>query len=414
MACRTKVLLTAVSALFICSCGELPTQTAGEGEGTVSVRVWLGSGNGLAKSRAVARTSWDSVVVAVTAQDMHPVRIAASLDPKSPFVDEDIAGIPAGKDRTVEVYTVNSEGERIHSDKQIIEEILPGEVVPVSMALRPIRGSIYLNLADIPHEVDSVICTFACEQDTFTTASSRSAMLNLCIDNVPDSSEGILMILGLDELSEVIYADTLQLIFSSTSGAVMHAEFKKCGAGLRLQLSLDRPHSTIISGSMEGESGIGDESGELYFTEIMYYACGDSDYVEIYNPSSDTVTYDTLFLEQHGTRGTITKNLCNVRIAPKGRFVVGDSDAPATWTDTSVVLDLTTTGRWIVLRKSSGEAIDWVAYADEDQDWPKPERFHAIEFTSGVDGAFENNFGRNWTTAREPIGDTDHFGTPGE
>lgn len=414
MACRTKIFLATVSALFICSCGELPTQTAGEGDAALSLRVWLESGRSLAKSRAVARTVWDSVVVLVTAQDMSPVRFVAPLDPGTSFIDEEISGIPAGKNRVVEVFTVNENGDRIHSDTHTIREIVPGQVVPVSMALRPIRGSIYLNLADIPGPVDSVICTFACRIDTFRVASSRSTMLNLCIDNVPDSSEGILIIEGLDSAGKTIYSDTLQLTFSTTSGAVMHAEFKKSAAGLRLQLSLDRPHSTVISGSMNSNSGIENESGELYITEIMYYSCGDSDYVEIHNPSSDTVTFDTLLFEQHGTRGAIIKPLYNVRIVPEGKFVVGDSDAPPAWTDTSIVLDLTTTGRWIVLRKTSGEVIDWVAYADKDQEWPDPERFHAIHFVPKNNGAFENNFGRNWRTSQDPIGETSHFGSPGQ
>ncbi len=412
MICRARIFFVTALALFICSCGELPTQTAESGEGALSLRVWLDSGSGLAKSRGIARTTWDSVVVSVTGDDMDSVRIAAPLDPGSPFVDEEISGIPAGKNRIVEVYTVNTNGDRIHYDQHTIREIAPGELVPVSMALRPIRGSIYLNLADIPTHVDSVVCKFACETDTFTTASSRSAMLNLCIDNVPDSSEGILIIAGLDSAGKAVYTDTIPMIFSTTSGAVMHAEFRKSAAGLRLQLSLDRPHSTVISGSMDAKDGIDHESGELYLTEIMYYACGDSDYVEIYNPSSDTVTFDTLLLEQHGTRGTIIKSLYNVSIPPEKRFVVGDSDAPAAWADTTVVLDLTTTGRWIVLRKTTGEVIDWVAYADEDQDWPKPERFHAIQFDPRDNGAFENNFGRNWRVAEEPIGDSSHFGSP--
>lgn len=412
MTCRARIFFVTALAFFIYSCGELPTQTAESGEGALSLRVWLDSGSGLAKSRGIARTTWDSVVVSVTGNDMDPVRIAAPLDPGSPFVDEEISGIPAGKNRIVEVFTVNTNGDRIHSDRHTIREVSPGEVIPVSMALRPIRGSIYLNLAHIPAEVDSVVCKFVCETDTFVTASSRRAMLNLSIDNVPDSSEGVLIIAGLDGAGEAVYVDTLHIVFSTTSGAVMHADFKKTATGLRLQLSLDRPHSTVISGSMVPEGGIEHESGELYFTEIMYYAGGDSDYVEIYNPSSDTVTFDTLLFEQHGFRGVDTKNLHNISIPPRERFVVGDSDAPEAWTDTSVALDLTTTGRWIVLRKTTGEVIDWVAYTNEDQDWPKPKRFHAIQFDPRDNGAFENNFGRNWRVAEEPIGDSSHFGSP--
>jgi hypothetical protein len=157
----------------------------------------------------------------------------------------------------------------------------------------------------------------------------------------------------------------------------------------------------------------------------MYYAVGDSDYIEIHNPTDAAVVLDTMVLEVVETSSRSIRYILHVNIEAGGYLVVGDSDAPregaaaTDWNiDTTVVYNLTTTGRWILLkaRQSDGSpgVIDWVAYSgDDEQGWPSAGSRHAIELDSLPTDPEYNNYGCNWIIATREIGTSGHYGTPG-
>ena len=409
-----KALLSTIAAalaLALSSCGTLPSASDSDGTGSLGLRIWVNSA--LSKSTRATQTTWDSLIVVVSAPDMTPVRQAFKFDAlQSAFLDT-IAGVPEGDDRVVEAWTATKEGVQVHHGVSAAVSVVAGETTPVALQLSATKGSIYINLADVPTNVDSVFAAFYFGADSLTAKDKRSAIMYLSIDNVPDSTSGILVIRGIDIDGKTIYCDSLELLFRSEQNATMQAQFLAKQGGLALDISIQRPGVTVVSGQMAEQSAPGSEAGPLLITEILYYADGDSDYIEIHNPTATGYAADTLILEVINTSSTTTIRLLNVSISAGGFLVVGDTDAPAAWVDTVSAMDLTTTGRWIVLKSTDGTVLDRVSYTKSDQEWPNCSKYYSIELvTKSTDPVF-NNYGSNWQVATTPIAASLYYGTPG-
>jgi hypothetical protein len=405
-------ILAGLTLLALSSCGSYPSAPDGGRYGSVSVRVWVNAA--LSKSQRAAQTTWDSLILVVSATDITPVYRSFALNPLQTSVLDTIDGIAEGDNRRVEGWTCTRDGLRIHYGLSGSVSVTAGQTTPVAMQLRPVRGSIYISLADVPANVDSVFATFYFHSDSLGTKDKRSALMYLSIDNVPDSSDGVLVIRGTDLSGSTIYCDSLALLFRTEQNVTMQAQFLAKQGGLSLDISLQRPGVTVVSGQMAGEPAPGAEAGPLIISEIMYYTDGDSDYIEIHNPSSTVFAAETLILEIVNTSSTTTCRLGNVSIPSGGFLVVGDSDAPAAWVDTTCAMDLTTTGRWISLKSTGGALIDWVSYARNDQEWPNCPKYHSIELALRSTDPQANNYGCAWVTAAAAIGGSDCFGTPGQ
>jgi hypothetical protein len=389
----------------------MPT-AGGAGEtGQLCVRVWLESR--LMKTGKRDETTWDSIVVKVSAPDMQPVRIAGRFDPLQPAFVDTIDNIPPGANRLVEAWTCTKNGLQIHYCSQVVPSIREGQTASAVLNLRAVRGSIYINLADVPVEVDSVFAAFYFGADSLTAKDRRSAIMFLSIDNVPDSTAGTLVIRGTDVNGATMYSDTLALTFYTGGNETLQAQFCAAPGGLALSLSLPLPGVTVVSGAMAGPQQPSTEQGGCVISEIMYYTDGDSDYIEIHNPADTAFHADTLIIEIINTQGT-TRIMCpSFVVPPGGFFVLGDSDAPAAWVDTVCAIDLPTTGRWILLKTPDGSVIDWVAYTKSDQEWPAGLKYHSIECSPTTCDPTVNNYGRNWTTVTAPVTGSNCFGTPG-
>jgi len=405
-------LSTMALVLSLSSCGTLPTAGGVDETARLSVRMWIEKP--LSKTTQALQTSWDSLVIVVSSPDMTPVRTARRVNPGLSSVIDTIGGITEGKNRLVEAWTCTREGLRIHYGACLVDDIAAGEIKPVAVQLRPMRGSIYINLANVPANVDSVFAAFRFGADSLTAKAKRSAMMYLSIDNVPDSTAGVLIIRGTDTTGAVIYSDSLAFVFYASQNVTMQAQFLAKPSGFAMSISIQEPGVTLVSGQMGGAIIDGNERGPLIITEIMYYSDGDSDYIEIFNPTPVAFVADTLLLEIVNTSNVTRCRLTNVRIGPRGYFVVGDTDAPNEWCDTVVAMDLTTTGRWIILKAKDGTVIDWVSYIGGDQEWPKAVKLYSIEMDMLSCDPVYNNYGRNWNLATASIAGTNCFGTPGK
>ncbi|MBD3391047.1 MAG: hypothetical protein GF418_03240 [Chitinivibrionales bacterium] len=400
-----------VVCLSLTSCGTSPMASHGDAEGSVSVRVWVD--RGMSKAGRALQTTWDSLVVLISAPDMSPVRRAIALDPLQPAVLDTIDGVPEGDGRVIEAWTCTREGVRIHHGASDEFSVESGRITPVALQLGATRGSIYINLANVPADVDSVYAGFYFGADSLCVKDKRSALMYLSIDNVPDSTGGILVIRGVDARGATVYADSLEILFCARQNVSMQAEFLAKEGGFALDLALDLPGVTVVSGLMEDGEAPEGECGPLVISEIMYYAEGDSDYIEIHNPADVAFQIDTLTLEVVNTSSTTTCRIPAVTIEAGGFLVVGDTDAPPAWTDTSCALNLTTTGRWVALKGAGGSLIDRVSYTRNDQEWPDCPKYSSIELLPEAMTPRLNNYGRNWRVAETPIDGTECFGTPG-
>jgi hypothetical protein len=400
-------LMAGVVVLLLASCGTLPT--ASSDSGSLSVRVWVE--DQLSKELKTLETTWDSLVIQVSGPDMAPVRYASKADNFHQALLDTIEGVPEGKNRMVEAWTITKAGVRIHYGVSMVATVAAGEMVPVVLQMKPVRGSIYINLANVPANVDSIFAAFLFGTDSIIAKDKRAAIMYLSLDNIPDSTFGTLVIRGADAGGVTIYSDSLSFVFYTTQNVTMQAQFMSKPGGLCLEISLQLPGVTVVSGQMGQATVQGEEKGPLVISEIQYYADGDSDYIEIHNPSQTEFSADTMILEVFNTSSTTRCIMTNVYIGPGGFFVIGDSKAPSSWADTVFSMDLTTTGRWIVLKAKDNSIIDWVSYTSKDQEWPTAVKYHAIETDSLYGNPESNNYGRNWHSAETLVEGSTHYGS---
>ncbi|MBD3316305.1 MAG: hypothetical protein GF344_11005 [Chitinivibrionales bacterium] len=419
-------LRIAAAGIIVCGCGELPQEVTRGDVGTLHVNVWISKPGERVKARRAMETNWRKLILQVSGEDMDTMRDTSQTSMTESYHQIELAGIPAGKNRIVQGWTEDTDGARVHGGSATVAELEPDQIETVALALDAYLGSIYIVLGDVPPTIDSVFACFAFDNDTLWDRQERSGLLEMCIDKVPDGASGNLIITAVDAFGDTLHEDFKTFAFNAGINQSLEAEFSAnnhtASGELTAQVYLSRPGVTVVSGLVGTETPVGPELGPLIISEIMYYAVGDSDYVEFYNPTDSTLFFDTLMLEVVGTSSSPMRYFYNVSIAPNGYFVIGDSDAPrgdGAWNlDTTAVLDLTTTRRWLILKSRQADGsvgtIDWLAYSgSDDQGWPSKSRLYSIELDSLPDDPAYNNYGRNWISATTEIGSSEHFGTPG-
>jgi hypothetical protein len=399
-----------MAALLLNSCGNLPT--ASSEQGSLSLRIWVE--NQLSKQQKTTETTWDSLIIQISAPDMETMRYSQKVDRNRPAVLDTVEGVPEGKKRLVEAWTCTKAGLMVNYGSYIVPEMSAGEIVPVALELIPVRGSIYINLAGVPIGVDSIFAAFYYGTDSVVAKDKRAAIMYLSLDNVPDSTYGTLVIKGTDAKGVTIYSDSLSFIFYTMQNVTMQAQFMSKPGGISLDIGVIVPGATVVSGRMGQQGADSQETGPLVISEIMYYSEGDSDYIEIHNPSAEPFSADSVVLEIVNTSNISRCVIRNIRIAANGFFVIGDVDAPSSWADTVFQMDLTTTGRWVYLKAKDGSIMDWVSYTSDDQDWPDGLRLHSIVTDTLYSDAEANNYGSNWKISQTLADSSDCFGSPGK
>jgi hypothetical protein len=407
------------AALVMASCMNNPSNVHKGSVGNLEIRASLAKPQNqsvLAKSTRTMATTWDSCVVKISASDMDTIDTAFKFSPQDASIIIALDNVPAGKQRSIEVFTKTKANLVVHVSSNQVVDISAAEKKVLNFRLVPVLGSIYIDLTNIPTSVKRVCAEF----DGDTICDDRATKLFLSIDNVPDKTSDSLIIIGTDSTGAVIYHSSLWLAFSAIVDTTLATIFGRVSTSVSMTMSAQVPATTVVSGFVGSTRTIAYETGRLLISEIMY-AANDSEYVEVYNPSGSTYA-DSLILEIDGQ----FRSLGTVSIPAKGFFVIGRKSLP--WSDAypsvSTALDLSSGGNWLSLRsKANGDTVmDWVAFtgSSNSQEWPNPGTApkKSIVVDSVCTDPLYNNYGRNWTIAQTlisasyPSVSTTQYGTP--
>jgi len=280
----------------------------------------------------------------------------------------------------------------IHYGSENIRRLRTGDIIPIAINLVPIKGSIYINLTDIPRNIDSVFVAFITTDTTYVVKSKRSGIVFLSIDNVPDQTEGSLIIDGISLDCSASISDTIDFTFSSTTNQNIDAQFFAPSATFTLSIAIPSPSTTVISGNASTYQY--PESGPLAIVEMLVYGENESDYISIENTSDSSFYTDTLILTISGPSGKEELIIEDVSIAPHAHFTIGGENATAS--DITTSLSLPTTSRTIEIHTSDNAILDRLSYTMGDQDWPSASKNIPIRCTQEDDPVNANNFGENW------------------
>lgn len=398
-----------VAAVLFLFCGNYPSSLESK-NGSLVIRAQILQSN-LAKASESMLTTYDSVVVVVSASDIGTMRRSKKITLGEFLFTDTFPGIPSGSNRKITVTTVDKSGFTVHVDSvgSRTVRIYPGSVSDVNAVLVPAVGSIYLQIAGIPTSVDSIFASFVSNDTSWVVHVARNTRVFISIDKIPNKTKGTLYVSGVGSGGDTIYTASRDLTFNALSNSSVTLEFKGLPGNLSLNLSIYDPGITLVSGSMDGLNIADSESGILFITELMYKV-DKAEYVEIYNPGTDSLFLDTLLVVLDKTINTIT----DVEIEGKGFYVFGRGDG--SWIDQSnSFLNLSASGNWIALLSKDSTVIDQVIFTGESNkiEWPVVKDSRSIELVNKSYDALSNNFGRNWRECPVFYDSAGWYGTPG-
>lgn len=404
-----------VALWILGSCGKMPNAVDQHSEGSLEIHAYFAD-NALAKESTVTQTTFDSLIIEVSASDFKTIRQSQPISTAGPIVIDTMSKIPSGSNRSVKIYTVNKAGVTIHTDSTGIKTvtIAAGATTLINSVLIPAFGSIYFQIDDIPTNIDSLFASFtSTDNKVWSSHIKRSPKVYMSIDNVPNQTKGTLFVAAVDSIGDTLFSASLALTFDALHNSSIPLQFTTTPGGLAMTLSIRLPGITVVSGSLGAEQPAAQESGVLIITEIMY-AVNDSEYVEVYNPGTADRTFDTLFLDLDGTYRAFT----NITVASKHCFVFGRCPLP--WVNayptSSSFLDLSSTGNWITIRAKDSTVIDQVIFAGgtNSLEWPVVSGKCSIVLDPSINDPISNNYGRNWHAATTLIDPSlTQYGTPG-
>jgi len=419
----------ALPAVFLLvTCGKNPAQPAARGCGQLQVWAHVVQGKGLSKCAKTTATSWDSLVVRITASDMDTLQRSFKFDPSEAYVNFSLSDVPAGKARMIEVWTKNRKGLLIHASIRKKTDLAVGEIQTLDFSLAPKRGSIYVDISNIPvslsgDTIGMVFAAFRFNSQVLSDSAKRGKSVFLSIDDVPDSASGMLDISGLGLSMDTLYQCRCALTFYALKDTTFSVKAATVSTGVSLNITVANTGVTVIATSLDTGKTIGLEHGPLIISEIMY-AANDSEYFELYNPLDKDSTFDTLFLDIDGTYRAFS----HITVQAHGFFVIGRKNLP--WVNAvhpvASALDLLSGGgNAVVLRAKDSTVMDWVAFLGNgnNQGWPSiGSGKKAIVLDSLFADPTYNNYGKNWAAAATAINNsnpknalpaTSQCGTPG-
>ena len=421
--CVFFVFAVIVPLLFSCVRSSNPV-TAGGG-GAIEIRARVVNpppAAGRAGGRgAVAATVAERLVVEVSGSDLAPVRIESGrIDLTRPSLNETIAGVPVGKNRRVTIWAVEKGGGVTHIDSLESRTVNIDATAPATIfaTLIPAAGSIYLQFAGLSTAVSSVHASFVSHDGAVVreSAVSRSAKTFMSIDNIPHLTAGTLRVFIIASGGDTTHIATRELTFNARGNNSIDLQFFESGGGIEAEVTLYTPGVTVGSYNFGSASSSVIETGELIITEIMWNV-GNDNYIELYNPSGDVVFFDTLTTDVDGT----VRDFENVTVGPNAYIVIGRRSLPYAdiHAPTTGGLPVGTTGNWITVRRGrAGPVFDRVICAGNNAalGWPSlsSSNNRSVELARDRYDAAENNFGKHWSAATEPIrGQANQYGTPG-
>jgi len=411
-----KQLIKNILLASFCStwffCGTIPSDSENFSTGTVDLRIWINKPPKLESH--FRETTWDHLIVQISAPDMATMLDTFDVTMEKSFYSFFIENVPAGENRLVESWTIDSEGDIIHGRDSAVIDMEPTQTTPVTSEVHPIKGSLYVVLTGFPAEVDSVLFSFTTSDTAWSVKDKKTTKLTLTIDKVPFGSTGTLSIVGYTVTKDTVASWIKEGFIFTTSNTTIEASFINVGK-IDLSVHITIPGVTIIIGIMNTTDSLEDEKGGLLISEVMYSA-NDSEYIELYNPTG-SVFSDTIIIQiDNGTY-----RFFGITIQPNDFYVIGRDSLP--WSDTfhptQSALNLSsTTGNWITLRAKDSSLIDLVVFqpGSNNQGWPKISGKKSIVLDSLPNDPEYNNYGRNWIPAESYIDQavTQQQGTPGE
>jgi len=411
-----KELTVVSSMLLLFGCGNIPVSEDVIQTGSLEIRSRIIQ-NSLLKTNRSAQTKIDSIIVEVSSVKYSVIHHAVPVINNNIVSNDTVSNIPSDDECTVSVWTVDKKGNIIHKDSIVSHtvKVTANAVTQVYANLKPLFGSIYLQISNIPDTVDTLAAVFVESTGgrSWQVRVPRSPKAYLSIDNIPDRTSGFLSVFGIGPLNDTLYRASKNLIYSVNDSTAVTLEFYTQPGFLIVAMNITQPNSLLVNADMGSFSGDSTETGEVFITEIMY-ASNDSEYVELYNPSLDAIVFDTLKFDIDGE----IKYLSNISIGSKSYFTIGRRILP--WVNIAVspvsFLDLVTNGNWVSIRKKNGQIIDRVIFtgANNTIEWPNISGKRSILLQQGGFSAIGNNYGKNWIAASSLIsGSLTQYGTPG-
>lgn len=407
--------IACVVVIFVMGCGrDMSSNPDHEKQGMLAINALFENGS-LKKLSAASQSSFDSLVVEISGSDFQMLRKSIPVSSVSPVYNDTIFNIPAGENREVRVYTKDKSNQVLHQDSLITQtvRVVAENVTVIFVKLKPGSGSFYLQIANVPDTVDTVVAVFTTGEKTWTSSVKRSSKVLLSLDNIPNGTAGTLSVYGINVQKDTLYRASTPITYILSNTATVHLSFHTQPGTLGLSIMITPAPSTIVSANMGVYTHDTMETGEIFITEIMY-ASNDSEYIELYNPSTIAASYDTLYIDIDGEIRALT----NVIITPNGYFTIGRRQLP--WVSVAMspvsLLDLTQNGNWITLRNKAKEVIDRVVYTgvSNTQEWLQVSGKRSLQLQSHRYSAQMNNYGNSWKVSQELIsGSTSQYGSPG-
>jgi hypothetical protein len=407
---RACLGLSFAALSLLSSCGNMPLSNVKDNAGSLEIHTCVVN-PGLAK----AATNFDSLIVEVSGSDIGVIRYSKPLNLSLPVHSDTLSRIPAGIERQVKIWTVDRSGATIHMDTVSHRSIRidPNATTQLNVVLMPALGSIYIQLENIPTKVDSIVASFTGDNKTvWCVRAKRNTKVYLSIDKITNGTHGILYVAAVDSTKDTLYFASKELTFNAASMQNISLNFTSTPGQLTMSTTVVLPGVTSATGTIAAPETSAVETGALLITEIMY-AANDSEYIEVYNPSTSDLSFDSLYLDIDGTCRLFT----NITVGAQRAFVFGRRPLP--WGDVAhavaSALDLSSSGNWVTIRTKTGAIMDRVVFTGGSNtlEWPNVSGKQAIVLDGSINDAQANNFGRNWHAATTLIsGTANQYGTP--
>jgi len=379
------LLLSAIMCGIFLHCGRSPSEPVWSECGSIKINAIITEN--LKKVSAAAATSFENMVVEIYGFGMDTLRFNRKINDNPMVINDTFSGIPAGVNREVKIYTTDNSGLKVHIDsvdKRVVR-IEKNEITPINATLIPAAGSIYMQLANVSTDIDSLFFVFISAEKTWEKRLKRNLKVNISLDNIPDGTEGTIHFTAVNSAGDTLYHASKKISFNARESSELKIDFDLLPVSVAMNIKLENPGVTLITINMADLYNSG-ESGELIITEIMYNAPDSSKYIKVYNPSGADVTIDTLIIEVDKSKKEIESVTINARDYSKMK------------------LGLVKNGSLITLRAKDSTIIDRVNYIGTTNalEWPEAAYEKAICLDSASYDVTKNNFGRNWYADAKP------------
>jgi len=395
------------------SCSKTPSPVQVQNYGTLEIRANVISST----LKKETRTEAESLVVEVSGEGIDTV-FMRKLDLSRPALSETITRMPVGKNLRISIRAISKNGVITHIDslKYHTVTIEDAKITPIVTTLIPAAGSIYLQFTGLRADADSIHASFISADESFRVkaVAVNTSKITINLDYIPHGTEGLLSVVIKDKSGDTLNVAVKELTFNARGDNNIQLTFTTPGGSSEIEITLYEPGVTMISHDFKSQNMPLIETGELIITEIMWNAA-DSNYVELYNTTNDTLFFDPLTTDVDGT----VRHYMNVKIAPHGYLVIGRRSLPYAdlYPTTSLGFNITNTGNWITIKRADGTIINQIFCGGgsyENIGWPKVSGKRSIELARDKYNAQDNKLGKNWRPAAQRISDDiNQYGTPG-